>query len=469
MAPKKKGGGGKKKSAKPAWMSDEMYALSQHLPKLQEYWCGDIKESKGKGKDGKPLPDFPNISKEQAGLFMLALLFPNNKAAKERREDCIKLGVIETCVTIISKGKPEEITPALNIIACLAGSIDQCRNVFLDNKPSPLPGLLRAFQHGSTSMGAAACQLLKVLASFEDSRQRVWKAMRDWDWAPLTECLVMQHMSALGGRNMALDCAVALQLLCGAPELSIADGACAAVVAGGGLPRLVALLEERVSHPLAVGAALSVMYAVCRRNPMALARQLLVDEQGLQAIAKLLDHPIVPLISKAHSAAVLLRFVMPDKLWHDSAVLAQPKAGGSKPKAQKSAPPPDTAFADAAATGAAAAAATAAAAAVASAAAQPAEQSASLECPLAVKHARARQMSMPWAWRLQLRRKHLPPLLLQPQLRRCPWTPPCRRWGCRCRFCWRWRSACRVGKCSRRRRWLSSTLYRRRRSSAAAT
>eukprot|EP00955_Chlamydomonas_euryale_P085555 364111-Chlamydomonas_euryale.AAC.1 len=106
--------------------------------------------------------------------------------------------------------------------------------------------------------------------------------MRDWDWAPLTECLVMQHMSALGGRNMALDCAVALQLLCGAPELSIADGACAAVVAGGGLPRLVALLEERVSHPLAVGAALSVMYAVCRRNPMALARQLLVDEQGLQ-------------------------------------------------------------------------------------------------------------------------------------------------------------------------------------------
>eukprot|EP00955_Chlamydomonas_euryale_P085559 364111-Chlamydomonas_euryale.AAC.5 len=57
----------------------------------------------------------------QAGLFMLALLFPNNKAAKERREDCIKLGVIETCVTIISKGKPEEITPALNIIACLAG------------------------------------------------------------------------------------------------------------------------------------------------------------------------------------------------------------------------------------------------------------------------------------------------------------------------------------------------------------
>lgn len=65
MAPKKKAGGGKKTRGKPSWMTDEMYALSTNLQKLQEFWCGDVKESKGKGKDGKPLPDFPNISKEQ--------------------------------------------------------------------------------------------------------------------------------------------------------------------------------------------------------------------------------------------------------------------------------------------------------------------------------------------------------------------------------------------------------------------
>lgn len=67
MAPKKKGTGAgkKKKSAKPSWMTEEMYALSQTLPKLQEFWCGDVKESKGKGKDGKPLPEYPNISREQ--------------------------------------------------------------------------------------------------------------------------------------------------------------------------------------------------------------------------------------------------------------------------------------------------------------------------------------------------------------------------------------------------------------------
>jgi hypothetical protein len=90
MAPKKgKGGGKKSKSARPSWMTEEvsersasgsilglqhankchlstqMYALSLNLAKLQEFWCGEVKESKGKGKDGKPLPEYPNISKEQ--------------------------------------------------------------------------------------------------------------------------------------------------------------------------------------------------------------------------------------------------------------------------------------------------------------------------------------------------------------------------------------------------------------------
>lgn len=51
MPPKKgdkKGGGKKKKGAKPEWMSDELYALSQNLPKLTEFYSGEVKESKGK-------------------------------------------------------------------------------------------------------------------------------------------------------------------------------------------------------------------------------------------------------------------------------------------------------------------------------------------------------------------------------------------------------------------------------------
>ena len=31
----------------------------------------------------------------QAGLFIWQLLFPNNKASKEKREECVKLGMIE--------------------------------------------------------------------------------------------------------------------------------------------------------------------------------------------------------------------------------------------------------------------------------------------------------------------------------------------------------------------------------------
>ena len=50
MAPKKKGEGKakKKKSARPPWMTEEMYDLSLNLPKLTEFWSGEIKETKGK-------------------------------------------------------------------------------------------------------------------------------------------------------------------------------------------------------------------------------------------------------------------------------------------------------------------------------------------------------------------------------------------------------------------------------------
>ena len=73
MAPKKKGGakkGGKKgKVGKPDWMSAELYDLTLNLAKLQEFWCGEVKETKGKGKDGQPLPDPPNISKDQVSTL----------------------------------------------------------------------------------------------------------------------------------------------------------------------------------------------------------------------------------------------------------------------------------------------------------------------------------------------------------------------------------------------------------------
>lgn len=53
----------KKKLKPPPGMTEELFALSQNLPKLQEFWSGDIKESKGKAGEKPP----PNITRTQVG------------------------------------------------------------------------------------------------------------------------------------------------------------------------------------------------------------------------------------------------------------------------------------------------------------------------------------------------------------------------------------------------------------------
>ncbi|GAX74113.1 hypothetical protein CEUSTIGMA_g1562.t1 [Chlamydomonas eustigma] len=333
MPPKKaKGGKKKKNSGKPEWMSEELYQLTQNLPKLQEFWCGEVKETKGKGKDGQPLPDPPNITKEQAGRYMLALLFPNNKVAKERRQDCIKLQVIETSIKILVSGKPEEVQHAMGIIASIVETIDQARQIMLDNKPAPLSHILKAFHHESASLKASVCNLFRVLCLKDDSRPRIWKAMKEFDWSLLFSCLQLQDRSQLGGRNAALDATTALAALCSAPEPAIAQGACNAVIAGNGLRPMVQLLSDRVSHPMTRAAVLSVLNAVMRRNPSALSEEVVLGMGALKPLIYMFDHAIIPLINKSYAAACLLRFIMPDSLWKDSSALSPPasKAKGAK-------------------------------------------------------------------------------------------------------------------------------------------
>ena len=142
---------------------------------------------------------------------MWALLFPNNKSAKERQAECIKLAVCETSIKVLAGGKPEEMTPALGILSTLGGNLDQARQVshsrtinvlqrvapqsasvhvlclhispilntgtgipiansvlnylaiklfdpqiILDNKPSALPHMLKAFSSDSATVKASA-------------------------------------------------------------------------------------------------------------------------------------------------------------------------------------------------------------------------------------------------------------------------------------------------------------------------
>ncbi len=97
----------------------------------------------------------------------------------------------------------------------------------LDNKPAPMQHILKAFNHDSASIKAATCSechpfrglltvvvkrltqknlltkgytavshispgLFRVLAQKEDSRPRLWKAIKEWDWSLLFSCLQMQ-------------------------------------------------------------------------------------------------------------------------------------------------------------------------------------------------------------------------------------------------------------------------------------
>lgn len=314
--------------------------------KLNEYWVGDVKDTKGaKGKDGNPLPDYPSttvLTKHKAGLYIWRLIFPQNKASKEKREECIKLSLIETSVKAmnsgINTGRHKEVTPALGIIAALTENLDQARQIFMDSKPSPLPILLKALASDSASLLASSCALLRVLAQKEDSRSRLWKVMKDWDWTPLLRCLSIQDLSQLGGRHAALDAMLAISALCCAPEGPIAEGSCEKITSTNGLEPMVKLLTDRLSHPLTKASILTVLESIMRRSSGAVSEHVINGLSALGPILSCFSSPVVPLVNKAHAAACLFRFIMPDTLWKDQSVLSKTSAMVAKVPASVKAP-----------------------------------------------------------------------------------------------------------------------------------
>lgn len=327
MPPKKKDGEvKKKKGARPPWMTEEMYDLSQNLPKLQEFWSGDIKESKGKATD-KPIP---NISRTEAGLFILQLLFPSHKAAKEQREASIKLGVVETSVKVLASQKPQDMVSAAHLLAVMADTFDQSRQIMMDTKPAVIPQLLAGLStQDSAPLKAAICGLLRVISKHDDTRPRLWRQLRDWDWSHLIGCLRMQDLSQLGGRNAAHDAMAVLDAMCSAPEGDVGSQCCTHVVNSGGLQAIVKVLQDRVSHPMAKAGGVSVLNQIMKRAPSTVCEEVMIAGGGLRPVITMLSNPIIPLLFKAHAAAVLLRFIMPDSLWKNASMLP---GGGPRPK-----------------------------------------------------------------------------------------------------------------------------------------
>jgi hypothetical protein len=85
---------------------------------------------------------------------------------------------------------------------------------------------------------------MHVLVSNDDSRSRLWRQLRDWDWSPLVACLKLQGLSQLGGRNAAYDAMRVLDVLCGSTEGSppndVAGLACSNLISAGGVQVRVA-------------------------------------------------------------------------------------------------------------------------------------------------------------------------------------------------------------------------------------
>ncbi|GIL86141.1 hypothetical protein Vretimale_13843 [Volvox reticuliferus] len=332
MAPKKdgkkKGGKKGKKGNKPAWMSDGLWELSQNLQKLSEFYSGEIKDTKL--KEGQAPP--PNITRTQAGMFIWQLLFPSNKVAKAKRDEAVKYGVVETSVKILASGKAPDMTPALGILVAMTTDNPMQRGVMLDAKPAPLPHVLAALSDESASLRAAACSLLRVVSREQDSRPRLWRLMRaDWDWKPLVACLDLTDMSQLGGRSACYDAAAVMEAMCCAPEPDIANGACAALMAAGGPTHMVKVLRTRHAHPMSKAACVAVLNQLLRRASPEACEEVVLGLGALEPLAAVFLHPVIPLVYKAHAAACLLRYVMPDSLWRATAAAAKAAAAGPPP------------------------------------------------------------------------------------------------------------------------------------------
>lgn len=62
-------------------------------------------------------------------MFILQLIFPSNKAGKEKREECIKLGIVETSVKVFASQKAPDMVSAAHLLAVMSDTFDQSRQV----------------------------------------------------------------------------------------------------------------------------------------------------------------------------------------------------------------------------------------------------------------------------------------------------------------------------------------------------
>ncbi|KAL0037308.1 hypothetical protein WJX79_000973 [Trebouxia sp. C0005] len=288
--PPKAGGKAKKskKSAKPAWMADDVWAVSQDLPALLNSFAG-IKSDKpaksdksaksdkaappGKGSKAEPLP---NIPKAQAGLILWQQLLPKKAAAP--REELLKLDLAGITAKCLASNVVGDMTPAAGVLSCISNHSEAARELVFSARPAVLPTLLNALSLGSPSLTAAAIGALKALALYEDSRPRVVKVTKEWNWRPLVSVLEHEDDLPQCGTNLAAtDGVVIVQALIAsepAPDAVITAASRAAAAAvitrfleAGGVPALLQVCGGRHSSPTALASAAHTLLFLLHKLP----------------------------------------------------------------------------------------------------------------------------------------------------------------------------------------------------------
>ncbi|CAG9460076.1 unnamed protein product [Pedinophyceae sp. YPF-701] len=324
--PKK--GSKKKKSAKPAWMSDEHWALSQNAIQLAEVMKGQTLDLPG-----------PPVTRVQAAIWLRQLCSPSKNGSK--RDEAIQNGVVEVCVKMLKDDSLESATTrgvAAGLLADLA-QMDAGRDLLLGMRPTPL--MWNCILKGSTAVrdGAFGClKQLMLLAGGKDPnvefRRALTKFLCAQSWEPLVDALTQADtMPLCGGKQVSLACASFLATLAGPPppealgglpvDRTYRDRVHECLLAAKALEVMIQLSASMEVLPEVRDCCVSILWHLMSRGPVAVHDDF-IRKGGIQCAMAVMGDKTLGLPTRAAAAGCLRVAMSPCK--ERAAALARARA-----------------------------------------------------------------------------------------------------------------------------------------------
>ncbi|KAK9834209.1 hypothetical protein WJX81_008590 [Elliptochloris bilobata] len=133
--------------------------------------------------------------------------------------EAVKGGCVEAAARNVARARAA--TASTGILHALVAASPEAREALLAVRPGAVAQLARAATGTSASLSASSLGVLRALAASPDTRGRVLRSARAWDWAALMRTLRMQQELALcGGRQAATEAAQLMAALL-APRASL--------------------------------------------------------------------------------------------------------------------------------------------------------------------------------------------------------------------------------------------------------